>query len=116
MQLAHIDDTDRRVKDALDIWANYMRHDRTVNGYANKSSGFISGGSVSNFEDLEYSVDIAMAKAVEAILDGLTISQRLSVHHIHLAAVWSSNRTCLEDDYANALICIEIGLRKKGFV
>jgi hypothetical protein len=113
---AYADDTLQKVKDALEVWADYMRHDNSTSGYRKKSSGFHIGGGIDNWEDLEYSVDINQARAVEAILEGCTVSQRLSVHHYHLNAVWTSRRTNILDDYAEALMAVELGLKKRGLL
>jgi len=105
-----------KVKDALSVWADWMRDDNTKLGFPSQSIGISSGGSVSSWEDLELSLDIGIARAVDAILEGVSNSQRLAVHHFHLAAVWRSNRTNIEDDYANALMVIEFGLRRRGLI
>jgi hypothetical protein len=114
---AKIPDTLDRVKEALEIWAEDMKHGGVKLGFPSRSIGFSSGGSWGHgYDDLEETVDRNTAKAVEAILEGLTISQRLAVHHYHLAAVWTSRRTRLEDDYADAIMAVEIGLRKRGLL
>jgi hypothetical protein len=115
---AYIDTTAQRVKDALDVWAEWMQQDDTTLGYPSKSVGILSGGDAwGNFcEDHEHEVDSAMAKAVDAIIEGMPLSQKNAVFHFHIAAVFTPRRTMIEDDYQDALGFLEIGLRKRGFV
>ena len=108
-------DNSRKVKEALDVWAKSMDDDFNCLSYA-RSMGFANGGSVGDWEDFEHSVDKNMADNVQAIYDGLQERMQLAIDHFHLAAVWRSNRTRLEDDYGDALIQIEIGLRKRGLI
>jgi hypothetical protein len=107
-------DNSRKVKEALDVWAEWMQRNTEKLGYPSKSI-LCSNGSTT-FEDMIDVLEDSISEAIDAILDGCTISQRLAVHHFHLAAVWHSNRTTIEDDYADALIKIEIGLRKRGLI
>lgn len=110
-----IADNERKVKDALEVWAEWVRSDTIDLGYG-KCMGFESGGSVGGWEDFERKVDKNMAINVQAIYDGLPHGQQLALDHFHLSAVWRSNRTNLEDDYSDAVIGIEVGLRKRGLI
>ena len=44
-------------------------------------------------------VENNLAINVQAIYEGLKHPQQLAIDHFHLAAVWRSNRSNLEDDY-----------------
>jgi hypothetical protein len=110
-----IADVDRKVRDALEVWAEWVKADTIDLGYG-RCMGFESGGSVGGWEDFERKVDKNMAVNVQAIYDGLEQRLQLSLDHFHLAAVWRSNRTRLEDDYADALMSVEVGLRKRGLL
>ena len=115
---AYIDSSLQRVKDALDIWAEWMQQDDTKLGYPSKSSVIVSGGnSWGNFcEDHEYEVEATMARAVDAILDCMPLNQKDAVFHFHIAAVFTPRRTVIEDDYSDALLSLEVGLRKRGLI
>jgi hypothetical protein len=115
---AYIDATAQRVKEALDIWAEWMQQDDTKLGYPSKSAVILSGGGAwgSFGDDLEAEVDSTMARAVDAIMEGMPLSQRNAVFHFHIAAVFTPRRTLIEDDYADALVSVEVGLRKRGLV
>jgi hypothetical protein len=115
---AYIDTTAQRVKEALDIWAEWMQQDDTKLGYPSKSAVILSGGGAwgSFGDDLEDEVDGTMARAVDAILEGMPLSQKNAVFHFHIAAVFTPRRTLIEDDYADALVSVEVGLRKRGLV
>lgn len=112
---AFADNTLLRVKEALDVWSHWIRRDDANLGYPDHSAGF-TYGNLNSFEDMTYELDNTVANAVDAIIDGLSLSQKLAVYHFHLSAVWRSNRTRIEDDYADALMIIELGLRKRGLV
>jgi hypothetical protein len=112
-----INDNEAKVKEALQVWSEWMEQDQTENalGYG-RCVGFDSGGSVSGWDDFERKVDKNMAINVQAIYEGLKHPQQVAIDHFHLAAVWKSNRTNIEDDYAGALVAIEIGLRRRGLI
>lgn len=117
-----ITDNDRKVKDALDDWTRWHQTDDPVDGFPPRSAVLLcDGGAWGNYladqEEIQY---IRNAEAIEAILDPesklVTTSQRLSVHHFHLGAVWRSNRTNIAEDYQQALQIIEINLRKRNLI
>jgi hypothetical protein len=112
-----ITDNEAKVKDALQLWAEWMQQDRLESslGYG-RCVGFDGSGNVSGWDDFERRVEKNMAINVQAIYEGLKHPQQLAIDHFHLAAVWRSNRTNIEDDYASALLAIEIGLRRRGLI
>lgn len=111
-------DNAQKVKDALEVWAESLKndssHERAL-GHG-RCTGFASGGGSSTWEDFAAKVDKNMAINVQAIFEGLKPPQQLAVSHFHLAAVWKSQRYKLEDCYADALVVIEIALRRRGLV
>jgi hypothetical protein len=110
-----VTDTEEKVKDALDTWSKWMRRPNQSMGYG-QSVGFESGGSVSGWEDFEQRVEKNMAINVQAIYEGLKHPQQMAIDHFHLSAVWKPQRYRIEDAYADALIAIEIALRRRGLI
>jgi hypothetical protein len=112
---AKIPDTLDRVKAALDCWAEWMERDNTRLGYG-RTQVFSSGGSVSSWEDFERKVETNLAINVNAILEDLPLNQQHAVFHFHVAAVFTPKRTNIEDDYADAIEKITIGLNRRGLL
>lgn len=118
MTNAHrINDNEFKVKEALQVWTDWMKQDRLESslGYG-RCVGFDGGGNTSSWDDFERKVENNMAINVQAIYEGLKHAQQLAIDHFHLAAVWKSNRTNIENDYSTALLAIEIGLRRRGLI
>lgn len=117
MTIHKIADNQHKVKDALLVWSKWMNNDRDSKalGYG-KCAGFDIGGNTSSWDEFERKVENNLAINVQAIYEGLKNSQQIAIDHFYLAAVWKSNRTSLEDDFASALIGIEIGLRRRGLL
>lgn len=111
-----ITDNERKVKDALDIWAEWMSRDNSQELGYGRCMGFDAPSTVSGWDDFEHKVDKNMAINVQAILEGLPQSQQDAVFHFHIAAVIYPRRTRIEDDYGNALMALEIGLRRRGLL
>lgn len=106
-----ITDNEQKVKDALEVWADWMRGSGIDLGYGSPM-GFESGGSaISSWEDFEHRVDKNMAINVQAIYEGLPPYQQMAIDHFHLSAVYTFRRRNILEDYGNALIAMEVGLR-----
>ena len=114
---AKIPDTLDRVKDALDVWAEWMQRDETRGslGYGS-TQVFESGGSVSSWEDFERRVETNLAINVNAILEDLPLHQQQAVFHFHIAAVFTAKRTWIEDDYADSIEKLTIWLNRRGLL
>jgi hypothetical protein len=113
---AYADDTSYKLKDAMAVWVEWKNRPDTSLGYG-RSTGFASGGSaIESWDDFERKVDKNMAINVQALYEGLNTSQQVAIDHFYLAAVWKSNRTNIEDDLADAMQLIEIGLRRRGLI
>lgn len=112
-----IADNEVKVKDALLVWSEWMHRDsqEAALGYG-RCAGFDNGGGTGSWDDFERKVEKNMAVNVQAIYEGLKHPQQLAIDHFHLAAVWISRRSNIEDDYKEALIAIEIGLRRRGLL
>lgn len=102
-----------RLKYYLQIWKDYMHRDAIDVGFRRKSSLFASN-SMNSFEDLANEADQSAAEAMDAIISGLDLHHQAAIYHFNLAAVFRFPQLDLEEVYADALIRIEIGIRKKG--
>ena len=59
-----------RLKDCLDLWSHWMRHDNSRLGYPNKSMG-ISSGNLSSWDDLSDECDNYTVQIVDAAMTTL---------------------------------------------
>jgi len=62
-----------RLKECLELWAIWMRHDGSRLGYPQKSMG-ISSGSLNSFDDLSDEADNYIVQIVDAAMTNLTQS------------------------------------------
>jgi hypothetical protein len=112
-----VPDTLSKVKDALDVWSKWTKTDDTKQalGYAHNTV-FLSGGGAWGqwVDDGLIEADRALAEAVDAIMDTMPTNQTTAITHFHVAKVFTPRRTNIEQDYADGLISIEIGLRKRN--
>lgn len=112
---ASVTDTMQRVKEALDVWAAWMlQGDSHKLGYGHVV-GF-NTNSLSSWDDFERKVERNLAVNVQAILEGMEERMQCAVFYFHVAAVIKPRRTKVEDDYQDALMQIEVGLRRRGLV
>ncbi len=111
-----ITDNEHKVKEALEVWAEWMRRGNEQELGYGRCMGFDGASNVSGWDDFERRVDKNMAINVQALYDGLRQPLQIAIDHFHLSAVWRSNRGSLEDDYADALMQIEYGLRRRGLL
>lgn len=109
--------TQDKVKEALSVWAEWMQGgDEKRLGYGH-SVGFNNAShGVSSWDDFERRVEKNLAINVQAIYEGLPHPQQLAIDHFHLSAVWQFNRVRIEDVYADALIAMEVALRRRGLI
>lgn len=114
MQLAYVDDTDRRVKEALDIWGSAPEPNDL--GYANHSV-FLNGGSWGYcIDDLEVQDDRNLIDAIDAIMVGMPERQCEALFYYHAASAIKPRRYDLADYYPDALMAITVGLRKRNLL
>ena len=102
-----------RIKYYLDIWKDYMLRPDNNLGYPKKSA-YCRSSSLASFEDMADQIDYTDARAMDAIISGLPMSQQIAVNHFCLASVWRSSRESLEETYQRALVSIERGLNARG--
>lgn len=112
---ASVTDTMQRVKEALDVWSAWMQQDDSHKLGYGRTVGFNSN-NLSSWDDFERKVERNLAVNVQAILEGLEERMQCAVFYFHVAAVIKPRRTKIEDDYQDALIKIEIALRRRGLV
>lgn len=102
----------------LENWAEYMQNRPTDHGrgYPGRASGGILSRASQDFEQMVMRADVACAKAVDAILEGCTPTERAAVHHYHLAAVFRFPNIGrgAEIAYHEAREKIRAGLQKRG--
>ena len=108
-------DTNEAVKYFLEIWKRYMQSSDDDLGYPPKSSLFATGG-IRSFEDLCESTDRAVGEIVKTIIEEMAPHHQAAIMHFNLHAVFRFTRFRAEDIYAEALLVLEIGLRKKGLL
>jgi hypothetical protein len=77
-----------RLYDLLGQLFAYYRNWRPKIGYPANSAGFSSGGSVSEFADLEDEVDTAALKVLEAGWDELGESERVYIEMLMGVTPW----------------------------
>lgn len=102
-----------RVKYYLGIWKEWMHRPGLSIGYPKQSLMMANGGIV-DFEDLVEAADNTAARAMDAIIDGLSPSQQQAVQHFNGIAVWTFKRLDIREIYMTALDEIERGLNRKG--
>lgn len=117
MTIHKFSDSEVKVKNALDVWAEWSQRDQTEVslGYG-RCVGFDNGSSTKSWDDFEHKVEKNLAINVQAIYEGLNQPQQMAVDHFHLSAVWKPQRYRIEDAYAEALMVIEIALRRRGLL
>ena len=106
-------ESNERLKYYLEIWKDYMRRDAIDVGFRRKCSLFASG-AMTSFEDLASDADQSAAETMDAIINGLEPHHQAAVYHCNLNAIFRFPRMDIQTVYADALILIEIGIRKKG--
>jgi len=82
-----MDDDVSAVHLSLLTWADWMRRPELKLGYPSQSSG-IRYNAQTHFDDIANAADEALAKAVDAAIDGLTELQRIAVYYRYLRASW----------------------------
>ncbi len=78
--------------------------------------GFVNGGSVSNWEDLEDSANHVIIGAIDGIFDGLNPLQKSAMLYYHGLAVFKSNRVDMSEVYEEAIAVVERVLKKRGLL
>jgi hypothetical protein len=116
MTVHKTNDSDVKVKEALDIWAHYQKHLWVLDLGVRGSSAFNYGGGITCYDDFETKVDKNLAINIEAILGDLSLLQKSAINHFHLSAVWSSQGVKIDDVYEQAIIIIKKALLRRGLL
>lgn len=109
--------TDDRLFWHLSNWSEWQKQDGVGIGYPRFASGGmgVSHGIGERFNLNVSEADARCARAVEAILEGVTPAERCAVHHVHLHAVYRFGReTSVEAAYDRAVEKVRKGLRARG--
>lgn len=98
----------------LDIWRDYMQSmDSNKLGYPSKSAGFMSGG-IHSVDDLEDSIDVETAKAVESAVDSLPPMEQDSIYVVFLGCKSMIDKSVIERAYNVALSKLSKLLTDRG--
>jgi hypothetical protein len=111
-----ISDNAYKVKDALDVWADWYKSDDSIACLGVEISSIYGDPvSVKSWADLEHSGDVYLAENMNALIDGLPGHYQTAVFNVHIAQVFSSKRRDYdqEADYDNAIFALAIGMRKR---
>ena len=85
-------------------------------GAPTKSAGFVGGGYNNDFDSMCLEADSVAAKAMDALILGLTPVQQATIHHKYLAAVYRFPRCDMESEFLVACVRLEKGMDAKGLV
>lgn len=106
--------TPERVEFHLLNWARYMRTGKEVVGHRKSIPGLSNGGASKHFEDMLDDVDLACAKVVDAIIEGLSPVEQAALHNAYLWAVFRGTRTDLNMALGRAKAQVGFQLAKRG--
>lgn len=109
-------DVTQQLKDALDIWAEWFMAENDSNklGYG-RPVGFDCRSGYS-WDEFERQVEKNMAVNMQAIIEGLPATQQAAVFYFNISSAIKPVRINIEDDYASALVAIEVALRRRGLI
>lgn len=100
-----------RIDELLDFWARWMRHGGMDELHV-KAIGFWSHGN-SDFDGMVEAADSADAQVTNAAIEDLPFVEKVSIHHMHLNAVWRSNREPMDVVYRRARMGLSDGLKRR---
>ena len=96
----------------LENWVRYMRgYDMHIRLDAKTSDFWASGNS--DFDGMVNAADLDNARVTNAAIEDLSQVEQASIHHMHLSAVWRTNREPIEQVYLRARITLSDGLRMR---
>lgn len=95
-------------------WARWMRHDQLADAWPHRAIGCIGGGYSTSLEDMEDEADLRCARAVDALVTGLCLAERIAVQHTYLHAVFRLPRHSLPVLLERARTTIASGLVRRG--
>ena len=89
-----------RVARHLENWRDYMRTGGTKGlGAPTKAAGFVGGGYNNDFDSMCLEADSVAARAMDALILGLTPVQQACIHHKYLSAVYRFPRCDMESEF-----------------
>lgn len=102
----------RRLDELLDRWAVWIRSGG-MEEFAVGAAKFWASGS-SDFDSMVYAADNKDAITMNAAIEDLAPIEQVSIGHVHLAAVWRSNRgRPMGEVYLDARLHLSEGLRRR---
>ncbi|HYD34458.1 MAG TPA: hypothetical protein VD999_00130 [Vitreimonas sp.] len=115
---SQIPDTLTTVKYALECWADWQKIDDTKRELGYSQVNFYATGTGWGHwvEDNETSYEMQLAEAIDAIMEDMSPRLTTAITHFHVAAVFTPKRTRIEDDYQDALVAIEVGMRARDLL
>lgn len=99
-----------RLEFHFDNWRRWMKNDVIGDGYPTYAAGFVHGGNSMTFDEMMDSSDIRCARAVDALMRGLTPAERCAINHNYLRAVFRFPRDNLPELLRSARFRIACGL------
>lgn len=100
-----------RLDELLDRWATWVRTGG-LEQFQVGAAGFWASGS-SDFDSMLHAADSKESEVVNAAIEDLAPVEQISIAHIHLHAVWRTNRRPMEDVYVDARANLSEGLRRR---
>lgn len=100
-----------RLDELLDRWAVWIRAGG-MEEFEVRAAGFWASGS-SDFDSMVHAADSKESEVVNAAISDLDPIEQISISHIHLHAMWRSNRRSMEDVYLDARANLSEGLRRR---
>jgi len=107
------DPLEQALSDALDVWAEWLRSGRWVDGYPDRSVMFGEARSGTDWQDLEEAVDLRVAQAVDAAIEGLTGNERAAVFTVKVHSLYQL-REPIEVVYLRARAALRVVLVRRG--
>lgn len=102
----------RRLDELLDRWAVWIRAGG-LEQFQVGAAGFWAHGN-SDFDGMVHAADTKDAEATNAAIEDLPPIEQVSVAHVHVGAVFRSNRgESMEDVYLRARANLSDGLRRR---
>jgi hypothetical protein len=99
----------------VDNWAQWMHGRGTGLGYPSRASGRMGKSGSTDFDQMVASADVRCAVAVDALIDGMTWTQRKAIYSVKLGNQWTSPLP-LDDVYQQALSDLAAALTRRGIM
>lgn len=104
-----------RLEFHLDNWRRYMRSGVVVDGMPGRSAVCQGGGISATFDELVDATDMRCAQAVDALMLGLSHTERAAINHVYLYAVFRFPRGNLSELLESGRLKVAKGLVSRGF-